>query len=114
MEQKTYHFEITELGGKLGKPDRINRLIPVCADQKFWLPEAIMRTTHEHKVEEQIINLIEQEFLAWPVPVHDDGMDVISRYFDMPDFVFPEPVEDEHEDDRYNRPRRAQGSWMSR
>lgn len=114
MQQKTYNFEITELGGKLSKPDRINRLIPVCADGHFWMPEAVMRTTHEHKVEEQIIMLIEQEFLAWPVPVHDDGMDVISRYFDVPDFEFPDPVVDEHQDDRYNRPRRAQGTWMSR
>jgi phage terminase large subunit-like protein len=114
MEQKTYHFQIHELGGKLSKPDRINRLIPVCADGKFWMPEAIMRTTHEHKVEEQIITLIEQEFLAWPVPVHDDGMDVISRYFDVPNFDFPDPVEEEHQDDRYNRPRAKQGSWMSR
>ncbi len=114
MAQKTYHFEIVTLAGKLSKPDRINRLIPTCADGKFWVPEAIMRTTHEHKVEEQIVMLIEQEFLAWPVPVHDDGMDVISRYFDMPDFDFPEANEPEHVDDRYNKPRRAQGSWMSR
>ena len=114
MAQKTYNFEIAELGGTLGKPDRINRLIPICADGRFWMPEALMRTTHEHKVEEQIIMLIEQEFLAWPVPVHDDGMDVIARYFDVPDFEFPDPVEPEHTDDRYNKPRRAQGSWMSR
>ncbi len=114
MQQKTYHFEITELAGRLSKPDRINRLIPVCADRKFWMPEAIMRTTHEHKVEEQIIMLIEQEFLAWPVPVHDDGMDVISRMFDMPDFDFPDPPVEEHKDDRYNRRSRAHGSWMSR
>jgi phage terminase large subunit-like protein len=114
MTEKTYHFEVTELGGTLGKPDRINRLIPVCADRKFWMPEAIMRTTYEHKVEEQIIMLLEQEFLAWPVPVHDDGMDVISRYFDLPDFTFPEAVEEEHRDDRYNVKRKASGSWMSR
>lgn len=114
MEQKTYHFEITKLAGRLSKPDRINRLIPICADGKFWMPEAIMRTTYEHKVEEQILTLIEQEFLAWPVPVHDDGMDVISRYFDVPDFDFPDPVVEEHIDDRYNRPKRSSGTWMSR
>ncbi len=113
QQQKTHSFDIVKLGGKLSKPDRINRLIPVCADGKFWMPEAIMRTTYEHKLEEQIIVLIEQEFLAWPVPVHDDGMDVISRYFDVPDFEFPEPVEEEHQDDRYNRKSRSSGTWMS-
>jgi phage terminase large subunit-like protein len=114
MQQKTYNFEIQELGGSLSKPDRINRLIPICADNRFWMPEAIMRTTHEHKVEEQIVMLLEQEFLAWPVPVHDDGLDVISRMFDVKDFEFPDPEPDEHQDDRYNRPKRPSGSWMSR
>jgi phage terminase large subunit-like protein len=114
QEQKTYHFEITKVAGRLSKPDRINRLIPVCADDRFYMPEAIMRTTYEHKLEEQIVVLLEQEFLAWPVPVHDDGMDVISRYFDIPGFEHPEPVEEDHIDDRYNKPKRRAGSWMSR
>lgn len=114
MEKAAYHFEISTLGGTLAKPDRINRLIPVCSAGDLWLPEALYRTTYEKKVEEQIIVLIEQEFLAWPVPVHDDGMDVISRYFDVPEFEFPDPVEPEHQDDRYNRRKRPQGSWMSR
>lgn len=109
-----YHFEIEALGGSLSKPDRINRLIPICADGRLWLPEVLYRTMHDGKVQEQIIVLIEQEFLAWPVPVHDDGMDVIARVFDMPDLQFPDPVEEEHQDDRYNKPRRASGSWMSR
>jgi phage terminase large subunit-like protein len=114
MDKSAYHFEIDILGGSLAKPDRINRLIPVCASSELWLPEALYRTTHDGKVQEQIITLIEQEFLAWPVPVHDDGMDVISRFFDVPDFEFPDPIEEEHVDDRYNRPRRPKGSWMSR
>lgn len=114
MDKSAYHFEIDELGGKLDKFDRVNRMIPVCSAGDFWLPEALYRTTHAGKVEEQIIVLIEQEFLAWPVPVHDDGMDVISRLFDVPNFEFPEPAEPEHPDDRYNRPRKPAGTWMSR
>ncbi len=109
-----YHFEIEPLGGSLSKADRINRLIPVCADGRLWLPESLYRTMHDGKVQEQIIVLVEQEFLAWPVPVHDDGMDVIARIFDVPDLDFPDPVEEEHVDDRYNRKKRASGTWMSR
>jgi phage terminase large subunit-like protein len=108
-----YHFEITPLGGALSKADRINRLIPVCSDGRLWLPEALYRTNSEHKVEELILILIEQEFLAWPVPVHDDGLDVISRVFDMPDLQFPEPEQEPHRDDRYNRRERRSGSWMA-
>ena len=108
-----YHFEITPVGGSLSKVDRINRLIPIAAEGRLWLPEVLYRTLHDGKLEEQIIVLIEQEFLAWPVPVHDDGMDVISRVFDVPDLDFPDPEPEERPEDRYNRQRRRSGSWMS-
>jgi predicted phage terminase large subunit-like protein len=107
-----YHFEITALGGSMSKEDRINRLIPVCSDGRFWMPEVLYRTNSEHKVEELILVLIEQEFLAWPVPVHDDGLDVIARVFDMPDLQFPEPLVEERKEDRYNRREKRAGSWM--
>lgn len=113
MGERAYHFEITPLGGKLDKHDRINKLIPLCSAGELWLPEALFRTLYDGKVEEQIIVLIEQEFLAWPVPVHDDGMDVIARHFDVPNFDFPEPAETEHRDDRYNLRKKVRGSWMS-
>lgn len=113
MQKKAYHFELETLGGKLDKVDRINRLIPVAATNDLWLPEALFRTMYDGKVEEQIITLIEQEFLAWPVPVHDDGMDVIARYFDVPSFDFPQPEEEEHKDDRYNLRKKKRWSWMS-
>lgn len=112
MHQKAYHFDVTLLGGKLDKADRINRLIPVCSGGDFWMPDALMRTLYDGKLEEQMIVLIEQEFLAWPVPVHDDGMDVISRYFDIDGFEFPEPAEEEHKDNRYNLRKKHKGSWM--
>jgi len=108
-----YHFEIIPLGGSLSKVDRINRLIPIAAEGRLWLPEVLYRTLHDGKLEEQIIVLIEQEFLAWPVPVHDDGMDVIARVFDVPDLDFPDPEPEERPEDRYNRKSRRSGSWMS-
>jgi phage terminase large subunit-like protein len=116
QDRRVQHFDITELRGQVAKEDRINRMIPVCAGGDLYLPEALFRTTYEGKVEEQIIVLIEQEFLAWPVPVHDDGMDVISRYLDMESFDFPAPTDTEHRDDRYNRGMeraRKRRSWMS-
>lgn len=109
-----YHFEIEIVAGALSKFDRINRLIPICSQGQLWLPDAIYRTNSEGKLEELIQILIEQEFLAWPVPVHDDGMDVISRILDIEDLSFPEPEAEEHPDDRYNKPRRTGTSWMSR
>jgi hypothetical protein len=55
--------------------------------------------------------MIEQEFLAWPVPAHDDMIDAFSRVFDL-EMPWPMPTVTEHPDDRYNRARRTT-SWMS-
>jgi predicted phage terminase large subunit-like protein len=111
MDRETYHFEIEPLKGKLSKFDRVNRLIPIAAEGRFWMPESIMRTNCEGKLEDMVVNLVEQEFLAWPVPAYDDGIDAISRVFDL-DMPWPLPVIKEHRDDRYSKPRK-QGSWMS-
>lgn len=111
MARETYNFEIEPLKGKLSKPDRINRLIPFAAEGRLWLPETIMRTNVEGKLEDLVQILIEQEFLAWPVPAHDDGLDAISRVFDL-EMPFPMSVQPEQKDDRYNR-KRKQGTWMS-
>lgn len=108
----TYRFEITPLGGKLSKFDRVNRLVPVASDGHLWLPEDLYRTNHEGQLQDLISVLIEQEFLAWPVPAHDDGLDCISRYFDLENFNFPVADVEEPREDRYGR-QRASGSIMS-
>jgi phage terminase large subunit-like protein len=112
QDRKPYHFGITELGGKLSKVDRIQRLIPVCSTGQLWLPESVYRTQHDGKTVEVIGQLIEQQFLAFPVPVYFDGMDVISRYLDVPGFGAPESPESKRPDDRYNK-KRSRTSWMS-
>jgi phage terminase large subunit-like protein len=108
-----YHFEIEIVAGSLSKVDRINRLIPVCSEGRLWMPDALHRTNSEGKLEELISVLVEQEFLAWPVPVHDDGLDVIARIFDVEDLSFPDPEPEPTKDDRYNRKKRGAGSWMA-
>lgn len=109
-----YHFDIEPLAGSLSKIERINRLIPVYSAERFWMPERILRTNYQGKLEELISVLIEEEFVPWPVPVHDDGLDVIARVFDLENLDFPEPEPEAHKDDRYAKKRRPSGSWMSR
>lgn len=111
QDRETYHFDIEALGGSLPKFDRVNRLIPIAAEKRFWMPEAIMRTNYEGKLEDLVMYLIEQEFLPWPVPPFDDCVDCISRVFDL-EMPFPMPVKPEHKDDRYSKKRKG-GSWMS-
>lgn len=108
-----YHFDIEELAGSLSKADRINRLIPVCSEGRWWMPEAIMRTNCEGKTEELISLLVELEFLAWPVPVHDDGLDVLSRVFDFEFLSFPDPEDEPTPNDRYRQKAKPVTSWMA-
>lgn len=108
--RENYRFEIEELGGKLGKYDRINRLIPDFAEAHWWLPDVLPRTNTEGKLEDVIEIVIEQEFLAWPVPAHDDFMDMMARIYDLEDFSWP-MLEIEEKDDRYRRKRKS-GGWM--
>ncbi len=113
IQKAPYHFDIEVLGGKLSKRDRIQRLIPVCESGNWWMPETLHRTNSEHQHEELISIVIEQEFLAWPVPVHDDCLDVFSRVFDIENLDFPDPEPEDQPDDRYKSRKRPATSWMS-
>jgi phage terminase large subunit-like protein len=111
-QRAPYHFDIQPLKGKLSKADRIGRLIPVCEQGNWWMPETLIRTNTENQVQELISIMIEQEFLAWPVPVHDDGLDVFSRIFDVEFLDFPDP-EEEDTKDGYKRSKQKTTSWMA-
>ncbi len=112
MGRENYHFEVDELGGSVPKVDRINRLIPLCAEGRLWLPDTLYRATTEGRTVELIDALIEQEFMGWPVPAHDDMLDAISRIFDLEDFSFPKLDFEEPKTDRYRRSG-ARSSWMA-
>lgn len=112
QERENYRFEVQELGGKLAKIDRINRLVPPFSEGRFYLPESIMRANHEHKIIDVVQQLVEEELLTWPVPAHDDLADAISRVFDVEDLAWPKAATDSQPGDRYSR-RRAGGTWMS-
>lgn len=106
-----YRFDIVELGGKLSKVDRINRLIPTFFEGRFWMPRSIMKTNYEHKLQDLISILVEEEMLVWPVPVHDDFLDVIARVEDI-DMPWPKGAEQAQKRDRYSNSKPA-GTWMS-
>lgn len=109
---ETYRFDIAELGGILSKVDRVNRLMPIFAAGRFYLPHRLMYTAHDGKTIDLIHALIEEEMMAWPVPVHDDGLDVIARIFDI-ELPWPK-IPSQGPSDRYADKRRRGGSWMSR
>lgn len=99
MERENYRFGITELGGLSGKNDRIRRLVPKFERGCIYLPESCVRENYEGVREDLVKVFINDEYLAFPFPTHDDMLDSLSRILDEElGAVFPEVREvSEHE-----------------
>lgn len=113
MAEENYRFEIVELGGTLGKPDRIRRMVPVFEAGRFYLPHVLQKTNGEGLTIDLVKSFIEEEYKAFPVALHDDMFDCVSRIADPElGIVWPKP---KVEEERYARPRRRQPriSWMA-
>lgn len=82
MEQRNYRFAITELGGSTPKEDRIKKLIPVYEQKRFWLPKSLSFVNYEGRVIDLIRTFLDEEYLAFPVCVHDDMLDDQARILD--------------------------------
>lgn len=80
--QENYRFGITPLGGRMKKEDRIKRLVPDCENGRFYIPFQNLHENYEGKVEDLSKVFAYDEFLAFPVGLHDDLLDCISRIKD--------------------------------
>lgn len=112
QDQVNYRFEITELGGRLSKNDRIRRLVPLFEQGRIYLPRAIYYTQHDGRQ----VNLIEEflihEYDAFPVARHDDALDALSRICDEDMFIVA-PMATEPVPERYGRRRAPKSAWAS-
>ncbi len=89
MNYRNYRFVITEVGGTMNKIDRILRLQPYFYDGRIWFPEQLIRANYEGKSVDLIEDFINQEYLTFPVGLHDDMLDSLSRLLDAPNLVWP-------------------------
>jgi len=108
---ENYRFEVIELGGKLSKQERIRRLIPIFESGRFYLPTTLYRVTLEGKREDLVTTFVEQEYKPFPVAVHDDFMDAMSRICDAEVGVVWPYAGKQVPEDRYARARRRQRRW---
>jgi predicted phage terminase large subunit-like protein len=83
MDDRNYRFHIEDVGGKLSKTDRILRLRNYFVDHKIWLPKTLYKANYQNKVIDVIEEFIIQEYLTFPVGVHDDMLDALSRICDI-------------------------------
>ena len=111
QERENYRFYVEEVAGRLAKADRINRLIPFLSAGRLWLPVDLWRTLHDNKTVDMVQVLIEEEMLPWPVPVHDDLLDAMSRIFDI-NLAWPKGGEQPRPRDKYAE-KKERGTWMS-
>lgn len=111
MHEESYHFSITELGGPMPKPDRIKRLIPKFEQGRIWLPETHMKTNYEGVTVDLTRAFVEEEFKPFPVALHDDMLDALSRSEDE-DITLVWPEAQEYRE-RYYKRRSPRAGWMA-
>jgi len=111
QRQGNYRFEVIELGGRLSKPDRIRRMVPIFQAGPFYLPTSLWRVAHEGRREDLVTIFVEQELKPFPVAVHDDLFDAISRICDEELGATWPSAAAGREPDRYARARRRQRRW---
>jgi predicted phage terminase large subunit-like protein len=85
QHHENYRFKITPLGGTTSKSDRIKRLLPLFEQGRLYFPASIHKTLFDGTTVNLIEVFVEQEYLAFPVSVHDDMLDCLARIVD-PDF----------------------------
>lgn len=83
MEDRNYRFTIQDVGGKLSKEDRIRRLIPYFYNQKIYFPRVLYKANYEKKTIDVVDAFIHKEYLTFPVGMHDDLLDAMSRLCDV-------------------------------
>jgi phage terminase large subunit-like protein len=93
MDRKSYHFNITEVGGNMPKNDRIRRLIPVFEQGRMLIPHRLEYITVDGKMIDLVDIFIKQEYKPFPVMQHDDMLDCMARIED-PGFPVFIPIND--------------------
>ena len=111
QRRDNYRFDVIELGGRLSKQDRIRRLIPIFENGRLYLPKSLWRVTIEGRREDLVTIFVEQEYKPFPVAVHDDFFDAISRICDEELGTTWPSATARREPDRYARARRRQRRW---
>lgn len=79
MELQNYRFNIIPLGGSMAKEDRILRLVPIFENARMWLPKSLSFVDYESRSIDYVRKFIDDEYKSFPVAVHDDMLDCMSR-----------------------------------
>lgn len=117
QDAENYQFDVVEVGGATPKNDRIRRLIPWFEQGRILLPDAFIYKDYEG-INRNLTNIfIEEEYVPFPVLLHDDMLDSLARLAE-PDKPLIWPVQRPENDrarDRYaEKGARKIVGWMGR
>lgn len=114
MQRESYHFDVRELGGQMKKNDRIRQLLPIFENSRFYLPDTIFKTLYDGRTVDIVEQFLNEEYDAFPVPVHDDMLDAMARIVD-PELsaVFPMLYEESKEDAYASGNGRRGSAWSA-
>lgn len=115
MSRDNYNFHIVPLGGQTAKNDRIRKLIPLFEEHRIYFPETLFRTLYDGRTIDIIEQFLNEEYDAFPVPVHDDMLDCLARIVDVElGAIFPRLYEeDDRKKDAYSGYSSQRGSAWS-
>ena len=82
QDLRNYRFHIEPLGGSMGKNDRIRRMVPDLANGCWYFPDKIYKTLWDGTQVDIVEQTLIEEFDPFPVPIHDDMLDCLSRIYD--------------------------------
>lgn len=122
MAQQNYRFNITELGGQVNKVDRIKKMVPELEAGRFYLQEQMLYRQYDDKLVDLIKIFKEEEYLAFPVGLHDDMLDALARIKDEDLFAMypkinsdsleaPKGLRDSTKKDRYRKKVKINSGW---
>ena len=113
MEDENYRFTITEVAGQTSKQDRIKRLVPLFEAGRIWLPETHNVTDWQRTTVDLVHSFIEEEYMAFPVGLHDDMLDALARIAE-PDLklIWPKEEQPQKEQPRFT-PQNSSVAWMA-
>lgn len=90
--QDAYNFPLIELGGNMGKEERIRRLIPDMENGRWYFPQSLIYIDGEGRRFDLVQEIIKSEMATFPRARHDDCIDALSRIYEGDlNMVFPKP-----------------------
>ena len=113
QEQETYRFDVTEVAGVTSKADRIKRLLPIFEQGRFYIPKSLNVSDWQKIPVDLVHSFVEEEYFPFPVGLHDDMLDSLSRIAE-PDLKLVWPKEEKPQDPVHvPQIEHTQQAWMA-